>query len=135
VEFSLDSLGGIRAAGASRFDDKVSIGTAASGSKLCVGGAIATPVTSTACAPITLDETNSVVLSPGSQIGCDVNLPSAVGISGRQYTIKETVGGQTNIIPFGGQFIDGSPSYILTASNQYVTIVSDGANWWVIGSN
>lgn len=70
--------------------------------------------------------------------GKTIFLPTAVGITGRQYTIKLNVGGTATgtVSTTGGQFIDASPitSYPLT-ENKYVTVVSNGTKWLVIGNN
>ncbi len=89
------------------------------------------------CASTTLDESHNVVLVAALGGECFLNLPTAVGIQGRQYTIKAVnpFTGSYNIIPFGGQTIDGNASYILIAVNKYVTIVSDGSNWQIIANN
>ena len=66
-----------------------------------------------------------------------VTLPTAVGNSGKIYTIK-AVGPATSVTvtnSTGAQTIDGALSYSLTASNKFVTVQSDNANWWVIGNN
>lgn len=84
---------------------------------------------------VTLDSTHSIYL-------CNVNaqtvtLPSAVGIKNRIYLIKciapATICTVTNAT--GAQLIDGALSYSLSASNKFVRVVSDNANWWIIGSN
>jgi hypothetical protein len=66
-----------------------------------------------------------------------VTLPNAVGIEGRTYTIKcvspSTSATLTNAI--GTQLIDGTNIFSLTSSNKFVTVQSDGANWWIIGNN
>jgi len=65
-----------------------------------------------------------------------VTLPSAVGIAGRVYTIKQVVGGiDTYIYTYGSQKIDNLSSYTLIGPYQWVTVVSDGANWYIIGEN
>ncbi len=122
----------------------IGVGTAAPHSTLQVVGSMALRVDHygdgpTDCQDITLDETHSVVLlgGPGAPGGnCAVNLPSAVGIQGRTYLIKK-IGGSASytVYPFPGQTIDGNASYFLSGVNQYVWIISDGANWWITGNN
>ena len=64
-----------------------------------------------------------------------VTLPSATGIAGRVYTIKVvlcfyplTVG------TYSSQTIDRNSSVTLT-DLEWVTVVSDGSDWWIIGRN
>jgi hypothetical protein len=72
---------------------------------------------------------------------CAITLPSAVGqrvgaVHSPVTTIKKTFAGSTVIInAAAGQTIDGNASYTLTAQQQYVTLVSNGANWLVLGNN
>lgn len=83
---------------------------------------------------VTLTATNSIyLLSTHRNI---VTLPNAIGISGRLYTIKlvspATLGLITNFT--GDQLIDGDLSYLLSESNQFVTLISDNANWRITAS-
>jgi hypothetical protein len=64
-----------------------------------------------------------------------VTLPTAVGISGQQFIIKNAntlaSGNDITLATTSSQTIDGSaPSYISPLNS--LTLVSDGANWWVI---
>jgi hypothetical protein len=60
-----------------------------------------------------------------------VTLPTAIGIGGREYTIKNSGSGVITVDGDGAETIDGSATRTL---NQYdsLTIVSDGTNWIVI---
>jgi len=83
----------------------------------------------------TLAATNDVYLvNVDAQL---ITLPTAVGASGKVYTVKTITPAETCTITnfTGAQLIDGALSYSLTASNKFVRVVSDNANWWVIGSN
>jgi hypothetical protein len=64
-------------------------------------------------------------------------LPNTVGIAGRQYTIKRTFSGGSAVTvgTTSSQTIDGVTTYSLAAQWQFVTVVSDGANWLIIGKN
>ncbi len=59
-----------------------------------------------------------------------VTLPTAVGIAGRRYDIKNSGTGVTTLNTTSSQTIDGNASGVLTL-NQYdsLTIISNGANW------
>jgi len=65
-----------------------------------------------------------------------INLPTAVGIAGVQYTIKkiDSGGNAITIDPNGAQTIEGSSTKTLSSQWSYYTIVSDGTNWIIIGS-
>ena len=63
-----------------------------------------------------------------------INLPSAIGISGQTYEIKNSGSGVVVVDANGSQTIDG----VLTKTlNQYdnLFITSNGANWIVTGGN
>ena len=64
-----------------------------------------------------------------------LTLPSAVGVEGEQYTVKHA-GGASNVTLHGssGNLIDGSSTYTLNAVLSFVTIVSDGENWYIISA-
>ncbi len=70
-----------------------------------------------------------------------VSLPTAVGIAGKAYTVKNSGSGVITVDPDGAETIDGSATQTLT-SGAYggwgspinsITIVSTGANWIVVG--
>jgi hypothetical protein len=61
-----------------------------------------------------------------------VNLPTAVGISGKIYQIKNSGSGTITVDGNGSQTIDGSLTKSL-APNDVIQISSNGANWLVTG--
>ncbi len=65
-----------------------------------------------------------------------VTLPNPINI-GIHFTVKKVdVGaGVCTVTPFGAETIDGAVNYALAAQWKYITIVSDGANWNIIGNN
>lgn len=80
-------------------------------------------------APRTLDITDS-------QIECTTNsftvtLPTAVGITGRVYSIKNSGTGIITIATTGGQTIDGKTTQSLTQYDN-IKVFSNGANWIII---
>ena len=110
----------------------VGIGTATPNSTLHNNGSFAGNYIATATG-ITLDATNYVVAVTAT--GQTVTLPDAVGIDGRIYTIKLTASGSCTVSTTGGETIDGGGTYSLASQYKYVTIMSNGANWIVIGNN
>jgi hypothetical protein len=82
-------------------------------------------------ADLTLNAFNDVV-----EVTADaktITLPTAVGISGKVYTVKITAAGGATITPAGGQTIDGLATFVLNGQNSFVSVISNGANWDVIG--
>jgi hypothetical protein len=66
-----------------------------------------------------------------------INLPTAVGIAGREYVIKKT-DSSVNAVTVdgsGSETIDGALTYSLALQYKYVRIQTDGANWFVVGNN
>ena len=69
--------------------------------------------------------------------GKNITLPTAVGINGKRYTVIQTaaftVG--TTILPDGAETINGAASKTLGAQYKYKTMVSNGANWFIVADN
>ena len=83
---------------------------------------------------ITLTDQESTVLVDTSTGDVSVDLPSAVNVEGRIYTVKKA--SQNNvvrIIPTGSEVIDdGLTSLPITLNGSFVAIQSDGEKWRVI---
>lgn len=60
-----------------------------------------------------------------------VTLPTAIGISGREYTIKNSGAGVITLDAFGTETIDTDLTQIIYTLESF-TVVSDGANWIAI---
>ena len=93
---------------------------------------------------LTSKTANYTVLISDEIIICDatsapitITLPTAVGKTGQTYTIKRINGGFNNvtIATTSNQTIDGFASTSLDDQNTLVKVISDGSNWWEIGSN
>lgn len=100
-------------------------------------GGLSTSIASTS-GNYTIGDQDSTILV--TTTGKTITLPNATvpnisGNKGRQYTIKLTVSGSCTIATTSSQTIDGASTYTLSAQYKYVTVQSDGANWWVIASN
>jgi hypothetical protein len=95
-------------------------------------GGVTFPLTQVNNVPYTVESTDYFVeVTSGSNA---ITLPTAVGISGQTYEIKNSGGGLVNVNTISGQTIDG----VLTKTlNQYdnLFITSNGANWIVTGGN
>lgn len=75
-----------------------------------------------------------VVLSNASAGGIIVNLLDATICDGRTHVIKKTDSSANTVTvqASGSQTIDGSNTYVLTTQYESITIVTDGANWFII---
>ena len=110
------------------------IGTITPNSTFQVAGSIATALAAKTAA-YTLTATDSVLLADATSAAITVTLPSAVGIAGRQYTIKRVNSGSNNVTltTTSGQTIDGATTKTLGAQFSYTTLVSDGTGWQIVG--
>lgn len=77
---------------------------------------------------VTLVDTTSTTIT--------VTLPTAVGISGKQYTIKDKTGNagirNITIATTSSQTIDGSTTHKINTAYESLNVISDGINWWII---
>lgn len=75
---------------------------------------------------------DSVILCNTTSAGFTVTLPTAVG-SSRAYHIKKIAAANTLVIATtSSQTIDGGTTISITALDETITVVSDGANWRII---
>lgn len=76
---------------------------------------------------------DDVILASGAAF--TITLPTAVGITGKQYYVKKTDSTIANIITVGttsAQTIDGATTVTLKTQYATVGVVSDGANWQLL---
>jgi len=78
----------------------------------------------------TLTENHFLVLVNGN---ITITLPKAVNHKERIYTIKNIGQGQVTIDAYSNEEIDGEVELTLSHQYSYVTIVSDGDEWFIIG--
>lgn len=79
--------------------------------------------------------TDNTVLANTTSGAFTLTLPSPTGISGRIYTIKKVGGGLTRaltISPAGSETIDGGSSFIIYNDWTFVSLQTDGTNWYII---
>jgi hypothetical protein len=62
----------------------------------------------------------------------NVTLPTAVGIQGRIYKVKNSGSGTITLNTTGGQTIDGASNKVLSTQYQVITVQSTGSNWIVL---
>lgn len=65
-----------------------------------------------------------------------MTLPSAVGIAGKIYTIKQSAvyASGTLVATSGGQTIDGAANKTIAVTNGFIVVVSNGANWVMLAN-
>jgi hypothetical protein len=123
--------------GAKNFRDSLTVGLAqgtAANSTFQVNGSMATNITNTT-ANYTATAGDNTILANASTGAITITLPSPSGLNGRMYTIKKIgTGGIDNAVtisPTSGS-IDGGTNYIIYNDWTFVTLQTDGTNWYVI---
>lgn len=83
----------------------------------------------------TATATDNTILANTTSAAITISLPAAGSITGRIYTIKKIgtggIDNQLTISPAAGT-IDGGSSYVIYNDWTYVTLQTDGSNWYVI---
>lgn len=96
---------------------------------------VATPMQSKTTTYAILASDSGVVCNAGVA-GFTVTLPTAVGVSGKRYTIKKSLAdSSTNAVTIAttsSQTIDGSTTIDIITSGLCLEVQSDGANWRLI---
>ncbi len=88
----------------------------------------------TASSDYTATSTDHIILADASTSAFTVTLPTAVGITGREYIVKK-IDSTTNIVTIattGSETIDGDASFDLELKDESVNIFSNGSNWYII---
>jgi len=120
-------------AGAKNYRDSVAIGvTTKPNSTLQVEGSLAMAITTVTTNYTVTATDNTVLVNPSAPV--TITLPAPGTIKGRIYTIKKIGGGLDNgvtITPTGGQ-IEGGTSYPIYNDWTFVTLQTDGTNWYII---
>lgn len=99
-----------------------------------------TGVYPTGAGPVTSVTTTYTILASDETILADasggaftVTLPTAVGITGKRYSIKKT-DSSTNAVTVdgdGAETIDGDANFELALQDEVIGLVSDGTEWWI----
>ncbi len=77
-----------------------------------------------------LTSADETILADGT---FDVTLPSAVGLEGKEFTIKNIGSGTITILPDGTETIDGAGNKVLSVQYSFVKVISDNVEWWIVG--
>ena len=80
---------------------------------------------------VTLDDTHHHVEHTGST-NRNQPLPTAVGITGKEYVIKNIGTSTVTVTTNASETIDAAATYALTQW-EYVRVVSNGTNWIITG--
>lgn len=110
---------------------QVGVGTTSPHSTLDVRGSIALAYRSFTGATSAAITDNTLIFTGTS--ATTLTLPTAVGISGRSYWIKNASSNSSalTIATTSSQTIDGATSLVLTQQNRVVNVVSNGTSWYI----
>ncbi|SFW59323.1 beta strand repeat-containing protein [Chitinophaga sancti] len=122
-------------AGSKSYADSVAIGsTGVANSTLQVNGSVAMTI-KTVTAAYTVTGADNTILADATAGAFTITLPApAAGIQGRIYTIKKTGGDidkAVTIMP-GANSIEGGSSYVIYNDWTFITVQTDGTNWYII---
>lgn len=116
---------------------QVGIGTTSPNSMLDVRGSFSANYRTVAGSTAISATDNSIVFTGVS--AATLTLPTAIGIDGRVYWIKNASTAVTTpvltINTTAGQTIDYNSSWTLDEPNEIIRVVSDGANWYVLNQD
>lgn len=107
--------------------------SANAGAAFSTQGAISPPIRSSTAA-VTIYGSDSTILVDTTGGVLTATLPTAVGHS-HIHTIKCIGASVATVATTSAQTIDGATTYALSALNKYVTVQSNGTNWYVIANN
>jgi len=109
---------------------QVGIGTTSPNSTLDVRGSLSTAVTSFTGNTTAGINDNFLVFTGTS--AATLTLPTAAGITGREYWIKNASSNSSTltIATTSSQTVDGLSSWTLTQQNKAIRLVSNGSNWY-----
>jgi hypothetical protein len=122
-------------AGSKSYADSVAIGSSSvANSTLQVNGSVAMAI-KTVTGAYTVTGADNTILADATAGAFTITLPApAAGIQGRIYTIKKTGGDidkAVTIMP-GANNIEGGTSYVIYNDWTFITVQTDGTNWYII---
>ena len=94
-------------------------------------------LTGTTTLPFTSQTSTYVVDNTDCVVNCTsgtftVTLPTAVGIEGQYFVIKNSGTGVITIDGDGSETIDGAANKLLSVQYESIIVVSNGSNWIVV---
>nr|WP_295869502.1 hypothetical protein [uncultured Chitinophaga sp.] len=133
----VNTLSGQTFAGYKSFRDSLAVGVAEgtkANSSFQVNGSMATNLTKVTSS-YTVTASDNTILADATGGALTITLPSPGAIAGRMYTIKKIGSGGIDkevTISTSGGTIDGSGNYIIYNDWTFVTLQTDGTDWYVI---
>ena len=119
----------------SSVSDQIIIGNASNTSSY-IYGALTTTGRISKLATVTSNYTilpSDEIITANSSSPINIYLPSAIGITGRTYTIKNINTGVVTILTTQSQKIDASNTYQLSNQYSFIKVISNGTKWLIAG--
>jgi len=109
---------------------QIGVGTTSPNSTLDVRGSLSNSVT-TFTSNTTAGSSDNFLVFTGTS-PTTLTLPTAVGITGREYWIKNSTTNASvlTIATTSSQMIDGLTTWTLTQTNKAIRVISNGTNWY-----
>ena len=116
--------------------NEIGINTTSPKSDFEVNGSFAKK-TVTVTANTTLDATHNIVICNNNATKITITLPAVAGCAGRIYTIKKSDANDSlvTIAPNASETIDGASSLVLSDIQVMAMLISNGAEWKIIGDH
>ena len=77
--------------------------------------------------------TRNMILADGSSNTVTVTLPAAGNVKARAFTVKAIdITFTVKVATSGAETIDGAADYTFAAQYDFITLISDGSNWWIV---
>lgn len=139
--FNIDNDGAITTAGAQTITGDIGVtGGVTTSGDVDVNGSLLLDVTYVSYNSTLTTTQSGMVISTATSSAFSIGLPTAVGNTGVSYTIKEgsvtaTTGSAYTLTvnPLGDEEIDDSATNTqMNATNDYITIISDGDEWLIV---
>lgn len=134
---SIGTTGGTGGTGSIGINGETGIsgGTGGTGNTGAAGsGGSSSRVISLKSADYNMVDSDDVILTNSSSVNITIKLPNPNSVSKKNLDIKKIDNTiyTTIIIPYNTETIDGSTSKILETQYQNITLITDGANWFVL---
>jgi hypothetical protein len=88
-----------------------------------------------ASASIDCKDVDVVIVPTTSAVTISLPDPATNPVGSRRIIKKSGASGTITVSSMGSATIDGAASYSLSVQWKYVDVVSDGANWFIVGAN
>jgi len=95
------------------------------------------PTVASVTTTYTATDLDSLILCDATAGAFTVTLPAVAGVSGKKLTIKKTdaSGNAVTVDGNGAETIDGAATKSLASQYKYISVISNGAGWFITSLN